>query len=503
MSANLFTAFEPSFTAGGARPCLTPGGGRTIGYGELAGRSAQYAHALREAGVAPGDRVAVQVPKSAENVALYLACLQAGAVYLPLNTAYTDGELAYFFGDAEPALVVCASERRDGVAALEATRNRPIHTLDAAGKAASPRRRTPKAAGSTRWRARTTISLRSSTRRAPPGAPRGDDHPWQSALQRRDADRRLEHQRDDVLLHALPIYPVHGLFVALNTMLIAGAHLLFEPKFDVARVIELLPGATVMMGVPTFYTRLLGHRDFDRARCAGMRLFVAGSAPLLAETFKAFEARTGHAILERYGMTETGMLCSNPLQGERRPGTVGAPLAGVELRVADEDGKVLPRGETGVIEVRGPNVFRGYWRMPEKTEEEFHEGGFFITGDVGFVDDDGYLHIIGRAKDMIISGGFNVYPKEIEEVIDRMDGVEESAVIGLPHPDFGEGVAAVVVAETQAAVSEEAVIETVRAELASFKAPKAVFLVDTLPRNSMGKVQKNALRQRFVDRFLR
>jgi len=301
-----------------------------------------------------------------------------------------------------------------------------------------------------------------------------------------------------VLLHALPIYHTHGLFVATNCVLLNGTSMLFLRKFDGDEVIRLLPRATVMMGVPTFYTRLLAHPALDRAVCAHMRLFISGSAPLLEETFHAFEQRTGHRILERYGMTETGMNASNPLDGERRPGTVGLPLPDVEARVADENGRVLPQGEIGVLEVRGPNVFAGYWQQPEKTAGEFRADGFFITGDVAKIDERGYVHIVGRAKDLIISGGLNIYPKEVEQHIDRIEGVAESAVIGLDHPDFGEAVAAVIVRTGDGQdLTAEAIVGHLKGEMASFKIPKRVFFVDELPRNTMGKGQKSLLRERF------
>jgi malonyl-CoA/methylmalonyl-CoA synthetase len=309
---------------------------------------------------------------------------------------------------------------------------------------------------------------------------------------------------DDVLLHALPIYHTHGLFVATNVVLAARASMLFLPKFDADEMIRLLPRASVMMGVPTFYTRLLEHPDFTRERVAHMRLFISGSAPLLASTHDEFAARTGHSILERYGMTETGMNTSNPYDGDRIAGTVGFPLPGVELRVADpETGRLLGLGEVGMIEVKGPNVFKGYWRMPEKTAAEFRQDGFFITGDVGKLDERGYVHIIGRGKDLIITGGFNVYPKEIELAIDAIEGVQESAVIGVPHPDFGEGVTAVVVPEPGAALTEEKIMANVRDTLAKFKQPKRVLFVNELPRNTMGKVQKNVLREQYNDLFER
>ena len=435
------------------------------------------------------------------NLLLYLACLRRGAVYLPLNTAYTLSELDYFFGDAEPALIVCDPARRAEIAALGGAAAQ-IATLDAYGQG----------------------DLVDTLDEEPPQAaiaPVSDDDLaallYTSGTTGRAKGAMLTHRNlasnaltlvdawgfseTDALLHALPLYHVHGLFVACNTALLAGARLLFLPRFDAAEALEALPRATVMMGVPTYYTRLLAQDGLSAARCAGVRLFVSGSAPLLEQTFYDFEARTGHRLLERYGMTETGMNTSNPLHGERRPGTVGLPLPGIELRVADEDGRVLGPGEIGVLEVRGPNVFKGYWRMPEKTAEEFRADGFFITGDLGRIGPDGYVAIVGRAKDLIISGGLNVYPKEIERVIDDLDGVVESAVIGVPHPDLGEAVAAVVVLAPGAAADEAAVIAAVRERLAGFKVPKRVWFADSLPRNAMGKVQKNALRARHEDAF--
>lgn len=502
MTANLFTVFSSTFETASERPVLRLADGRAITYGDLEHAAARLANLLQAEGVAPGDRVAVQVAKSAENVFLYLACLKAGAVYLPLNTAYTDSELDYFFGDAEPRLIVCSPERADGIRSLNSVGKATIHTLDAEGDG-------------------TLIHAASSLS--------DDSQPMQRAAAdlaailytsgttgrskgamithgnlRANAETLIEAwgiSSDDVLLHALPIYHVHGLFVALNTCLMTGAEILFHQKFVTDAVLDDLSKSTLMMGVPTFYTRLLASERLNTDLCRNMRLFVAGSAPLLDETFRGFELRTSHAILERYGMTETGMLCSNPLRGDRRPGTVGPPLADVEVRVADESGKIVDRGEVGVLEVRGPNVFKGYWRMPEKTAEEFRDDGFFITGDISRIDGDGYVHIVGRSKDMIISGGFNVYPKEIEAVIDEQDGVGESAVIGLPHPDFGEGVVAVVTAVSDGRLDQEAVAAACRAKLAAYKVPKAIFVLDELPRNAMGKVQKNQLRERFAQTF--
>ncbi|MGI9434855.1 MAG: malonate--CoA ligase [Geminicoccaceae bacterium] len=511
MTANLFAAFETSFVAAAARPALHLADRRIITYGDLDLHAGHLAQNLQAQGIVPGDRVAVQVEKSAENVVLYLACLKAGAVYLPLNTAYTDSELDFFFADAEPGMIVCAPERAEAIQKLGSSAGVAIHTLDAAGggslfeqnpaiderfAAASeqfvtvPREKDDLAA----------ILYTSGTTGRSKGAMITHGN------LRANAETLIEAwgiSSSDVLLHALPIYHVHGLFVALNTCFMTGAEIIFQQKFETDAVLDALPEATVMMGVPTFYTRLLASERLTPDRCKTMRLFVAGSAPLLDETFRAFEKRTGHAILERYGMTETGMLCSNPLNGERRPGTVGPPLADVQVRVADEQGTVLAPGETGVLEVRGPNVFKGYWRMPEKTKEEFREDGFFITGDISRIDEHGYVNIVGRAKDMIISGGFNVYPKEIEAVIDQLPGVGESAVIGLRHPDLGEGVAAVVTEDGDGqAIDDAAIIAAVRKNLAGYKVPKAVFIVEALPRNAMGKVQKNQLREQFASVFL-
>jgi malonyl-CoA/methylmalonyl-CoA synthetase len=471
-------------------------------YAELDERCARIAARLARLGVGRGDRVAVQVEKSVANLLLYLACLRRGAVYLPLNTAYTLAELDYFFGDAEPALIVCDPARRGEVAALGGAAKAQVATLDSEDQgnlvedlAGEPAQAAITSVGDDDLAA---LLYTSGTTGRAKGAMLTHRNLASNALTLVDA---WGFSAADVLLHALPLYHVHGLFVACNTALLAGARLLFLPRFDAAQTLEALPRATVMMGVPTYYARLLAQDSLAAARCAGVRLLVSGSAPLLEQTFQEFERRTGHRILERYGMTETGMNTSNPLHGERRPGSVGLPLPGVEVRVADEAGRVLGPGEIGVLEVRGPNVFKGYWRMPEKTAEEFRPDGFFITGDLARIGADGYVAIVGRAKDLIITGGLNVYPKEIESVIDDLAGVVESAVIGLPHPDFGEAVAAVVVPAPGAALDEAAVIAAVRERLAGFKLPKRVWFADSLPRNAMGKVQKNALRARHEDAF--
>ncbi|CAO3356608.1 malonate--CoA ligase [Azospirillum melinis] len=471
----------------------TADGGR-LTHGDLRAATGRMANALVAAGVRPGDRVAVQVEKSVEALVLYLACLRAGMVYLPLNTAYTPAELSYFVGDAEPALVVCDPARLDATVALAGTI--PVRTLDAHGQgslteaaAGQPEEFATVARGPDDLAA---ILYTSGTTGRSKGAMLTQENLLSNA---RVLQSEWRFGPDDVLLHALPIFHTHGLFVACNLVLLSGASMVLLPRFDPADVLARLPAATVMMGVPTFYTRLLGQQGLTPEACRSIRLFVSGSAPLLAETHRAWEERTGHRILERYGMTETGMLTSNPYDGDRVAGTVGFPLPGVDLRIADPaTGAPLPEDAIGAIEVRGPNVFKGYWRMPEKTATEFRPDGFFITGDLGRVDGRGYVHIVGRGKDLIISGGFNVYPKEVEGEIDELPGVLESAVIGIPHPDFGEAVVAVVVADGTAPVTEAAIAAALKDRLARYKQPKRVVVVDELPRNSMGKVQKAQLR---------
>jgi len=478
--------------------------GTVMTYGDLEAETARIAGALVALGVAPGDRVAVQVQKSPRALCLYLACARAGAVYLPLNTAYTLAELAYFIGDAEPVIVVCDPAAQAGIAALpEAAGVKSVQTLDAEGNGSLADLAADKSA-TFKDVARedddlAAILYTSGTTGRSKGAMLTVGNLYSNS---EVLAGYWGFTADDVLIHALPIYHTHGLFVATNVTLICGGTLFFLPKFDADEVLALMPRATAMMGVPTFYTRLVDHPGLNRDVAKSMRLFVSGSAPLLAETHKAFEAKTGHRILERYGMTETNMNTSNPYDGERRAGTVGFPLPGVSLRIVDpETGADRPRGEVGIIEVKGPNVFKGYWRMPEKTAAEFRDDGYFISGDVAFVDSDGYVHIVGRDKDMIISGGFNVYPKEIEAEIDALDGVVESAVIGVPHRDFGEGVTAVVVAQADAGPDEGQVRDALKGLLAAYKVPKRVFFVPELPRNTMGKVQKNVLRDAYADTY--
>ncbi len=498
MSGNLYELFQARFPADRARAFIELADGRVYSYGDLEDISGRYARLLTDLGAAGGERVAVQVENSPETIFLYLACLRAGAVILPLNPAYTTAEAGYFLGDAEPRIVVCRPEIEDAVREIAGAAQ--VLTLDREGGGSLPegaRDLTPMEdcatvdAGSI-----AALLYTSGTTGRSKGAMLSHGNLASNALALHEI---WGFAPDDVLLHALPLFHTHGLFVATNCVLLNGTGMMFLPKFDAGTVVKLLPRASVMMGVPTFYTRLLADPGFDAQTCRNMRLFISGSAPLLEETFHAFKARTGFTILERYGMTETGMNASNPLDGERIAGTVGFPLPGVEVRVRGEDGQVLERGGVGVLEVRGPNVFSGYWRMAEKTKAEIRPDGYFVTGDVGKIDARGYVHIVGRAKDLIICGGFNVYPKEVELCIDRIDGVAESAVIGIPHADFGEAVVAVIKRKAKHPdLTAETVIAACKGELANFKVPKQAHFVDNLPRNAMGKVQKNELRERYT-----
>ena len=491
---NLYQRMEEVFhdAAGALALCCPEGEGWS--YGRLLQATERVAGALASLGVGVGDRVLVQTAKTPQAVALYLACLKIGAVYAPINTAYTAAEVAYFLADLQPALFVSSAPMGSAGDRVR------VETLDAAGGG----------------------SLAALAARARPFArtvDRAEDDIasiiYTSGTTGRSKGAMLTHgnlasnarallaswgwRADDVLLHALPMFHVHGLFVALHCALLTATPTIFLPKFEVSLVLRLLPRATVMMGVPTFYTRLLGAEAFGAAPCRNMRLFVSGSAPLAARTFAAFEQRTGFRILERYGMSETLMNTTNPLAGERVAGTVGFALPEVEVRVANESGEPLPRGAVGGIEVRGPNVFRGYWRMPEKTRAEFRADGFFVTGDLGALSDDGRLTIVGREKDVIISGGYNVYPKEVETILEEMPEVAECAVVGVPHADFGEAVVAVVVAEEE--LQQARLDEHLRDRLARYKQPKRVLRVAQLPRNAMGKVRKNALRDAYRGLF--
>jgi malonyl-CoA/methylmalonyl-CoA synthetase len=502
MTNHLYDAlFAPH--AGSEKVFLDLPDGLRFSYGSFIDLAARYAHALRAAGLQPGDRVALQLEKSPAMLAVIAAAIQAGIVFLPLNPAYTPAEVSYFVADAGARLVLCDAAHAAVLEPVAEACGARLDILNANGS------------GSFGDVARLMS-------KAFPSEPRGPDDLaaflYTSGTTGRSKGAMLTHENllsnahvltetwqftaEDVLLHALPIFHTHGLFVATNVALLAGAKMIFLPRFDADQVIGLLPKATTMMGVPTFYTRLLADSRLTRELVGHMRLLISGSAPLLADTHRQWQARTGQTILERYGMTETNMITSNPYDGARRAGTVGLPLPGVEVKVCDAQGTELSRGETGVIEVRGPNVFQGYWQMPEKTRQELRENGFFITGDLGVMDDDGYVTIVGRAKDLVISGGFNVYPKELEDLIDALPGVLESAVIGVPHPDLGEAVVAVVVAQKGANPGASAILAALAPDLARFKLPKHIEIRDDLPRNTMGKVQKKLLRDQLGGLFV-
>ena len=503
MSENLYTRLE-GLAGESAQPFLHLTDGTTHSYAQMRARSAQFANALLDMGVEPGDRVVAQIDKSADAIYLYLACLRVAAAYVPLNSAYTLAELEYFIADAEPRVLVCTSARLATLLPL-AQRLKVAHvvTLDAAGDSGSLRERAHRQPDTSfdvtcGELAPAGILYTSGTTGRSKGAVLSHGNLAANAFALKAAWRFTSQ---DVLLHALPLFHIHGLFVALNVTLAAGAALILLPNFDPALVFAHLPRASVFMGVPTHYVRLLGEARLDAANTRHMRLFLSGSAPLQPETHRAWAENTGHTILERYGMTETGIITSNPYGGERIAGTVGQPLPGVSVRIVDADtGIAVARGELGMIEVAGPNVFTCYWRRPDKTQAEFRSDGFFVTGDIGRFDERGYLHIVGRGKDLIITGGYNVYPREVESEIDALAGAGESAVFGLPHPDFGEGVTAVIVRAPSAAadgLTEETVLTQLKARLAGYKCPKRVLFIDELPRNTMGKVQKNVLRERY------
>jgi malonyl-CoA/methylmalonyl-CoA synthetase len=500
MNENIYALFAERFPSDQGASFIELADGRCFRYADLEAESARYARFLSDLGVLPGDRVTVQVDKSPQALFFYLACLRAGFIYIPLNPSYRLTEIEYFLDDAEPRFVLCASSLLD-LTQPAATRRGIAHvyTLDADGHgtlsaAAADTPAThdicPVAQDDT-----AVILYTSGTTGRPKGAIITHRNLSANGLA---LHRAWGFRADDVLLHALPIFHIHGLFVACHCVLLSGGKMIFLPKFDAADIARHLPRATVFMGVPTYYTRLLTLTDFGSDTCRRMRLFTCGSAPLLAQTFEEFKQRTGHTILERYGMTETGMNTSNPLHGERRAGTVGPALPGVSLRIVDAEEHEVAVGKVGELLVKGDNVCKGYWRQPDKTQVEFTADGYFHTGDLTRMDTDGYVAIVGRAKDLIISGGLNIYPKEIEGYIDRLDGVAESAVIGLTHPDFGEAVVAVIVRKPgRDDLTERHILDALKGAIAGFKVPKAVFFVQELPRNTMGKVQKNVLRERY------
>jgi malonyl-CoA/methylmalonyl-CoA synthetase len=505
---NLFAALRAAFPAALDQVAIETDNGLRYSWADLERATAMMANLLQSLGLPAGARIAVQVEKSVEALMLYLATLRAGYVFLPLNTAYQSAEIEYFIGNAEPSVVVCSSKNFGWVSKIAfnaGTQN--VFTLD------------DDRSGSLLARAAhcsdqhavavmqpddlAAILYTSGTTGRSKGAMLSHGNLLSNALVLQDY---WGWKKDDVLIHALPIFHVHGLFVAVHGALINGSKMIWLAKFDPKLVVEKLPQATVFMGVPTLYGRLLAEPGLNLEACRNMRLFIAGSAPLLIETFTEWQQRTGHTILERYGMSETAMLTSNPYQGHqgdgRRGGTVGFALPGVSLRVQSDEGLPLPVGEIGGIQVKGPNVFKGYWRMPEKTAEEFTADGYFKTGDVGKIDERGYITIVGRSKDLIISGGYNVYPAEIEGYINDMDGVAESALVGVPHPDFGEVGVAVVIPKPGVTLDAGQIVAALKSKLANFKIPKQCFVVCELPRNTMGKVQKNLLREQHKNLFL-
>lgn len=509
---NLFSVLASGFPADKDSVCLEIPGGRNRTWRDIEEGSARIANVLSLLALPLGSRVAAPIEKSPEGLMLYLATLRAGHVFLPLNTAYREAELAYFFENATPAVVVCSTKALEWIKPVAINAHvQHVFTLDEDGSGtlsvAAASHPSAFATVELPGNALASILYTSGTTGRSKGAMLTHENLGSNALVLR---KHWGWRQDDVLLHMLPIFHIHGLFVAVNGALLAGARMIWLPKFDAAAALAALPRSTMLMGVPTFYVRLLAEPDFTSALCANMRLFVSGSAPLLLETFVHFEERTGFRILERYGMSETGMLVSNPYhaeEGERIGGTVGKPLPGVSLRIMGEDGQICKCGEIGMIEVKGPGVFKGYWQMPEKTKEEFTQDGWFRTGDLGRWGGEAngkpipadYVSIVGRGKDLIISGGFNVYPKEIEGFLDEIQGVEESAVVGVPHPDFGEVGVAVVVPKAGAVLDPQQIQSLLKTKIANFKVPKRVVIVSHLPRNTMGKVQKNLLREEYKD----
>jgi malonyl-CoA/methylmalonyl-CoA synthetase len=493
MTANIYALFAEEAAKAGAKPLIVECGRTRLTYAHLDTIVGQWAQALVGLGGKPGDRIVVQIEKSVENVLLYLASLRAGLVYVPLNTAYTPAELEYFIDDAEPAIVVCDPARQEAIAPLSG--DAKLVTLDAEGHGSLAEHEAMASTVPFETVERApddlaAILYTSGTTGLSKGAMLSHDNLASNALVLQDY---WHWQADDVLIHALPIYHVHGLFVALHLALLGGSTIRFHSGFDADAILADMPDATVLMGVPTFYVRLADHDGLNLEVSANMRLFISGSAPLLENTFAEFEAKTGHRILERYGMTEAGMITSNPYDGERIPGTVGFPLPGVTARVADENGAEVERGTPGVLEIKGPNLFQGYWKKRDKTAEEMRADGYFITGDIATMDAKGRVAIVGRAKDLIIAGGLNIYPKEIELVLDAVPGVTESAVIGVAHPDLGEAVVAIVVREDDA-LEESAILSAISDQLARFKQPRRILFAGSLPRNAMGKVQKAKLR---------
>ena len=502
INKNLYTYFEQKFLRYSNRSFLVSDH-RTFKYDEIHNETGRYVSMFTEMQINKGDRIVVQVEKSIEAVLLYLACLRYGAIYIPLNPAYTKEEVEYFLQDSDPTLFVCIPERESSMRALATEIGIP--NLISLGQNVD---------GSIFDK---LMNLESSQHVANCSEDDLAAILYTSGTTGRSKGAMLTHHNllsnalilldywcwdeDDVLLHALPIFHVHGLFVALHCALLNSSKVIFLDRFDTKRIIKELPNSTVMMGVPTFYVRLLRDNEFNKEKCSNMRLFISGSAPLLPETFCSFESLTGKKILERYGMTETGMLTSNPYNGDRIAGTVGYLLPTVKGRISNQNGQPVSDEEIGILEVKGPNIFTGYWGMPEKTASEFRSDGYFVTGDMAFIDNTGRISIVGREKDLVISGGYNVYPKEIESILDEISGVNESCVIGLTHVDFGEAVTALIVEEKHSKTSEKEIFKNLKDKLAKYKHPKAIMFIDELPRNTMGKVQKNVLRLKYKEYY--
>jgi len=494
---NLYLTYREGFPKDLSSPFLQQYDGSIITYKDVEDQSCQYANGFNDIGLRPGDRVSIQVNKSPEVIYIYMACLRANLIFHPLNTAYKENELSFFLDDARPSLFICEKQIYDSISSLELpSKPQNIYTLnsDENESIRHIKREGDHEAVACLKDDTAALLYSSGTTGKPKGIMLSHENIRSNALALKEA---WNFNTEDSLLHALPIYHVHGLFVALGCVFLSGSKIIWIDTFDVDKVIEILPKCTVMMGVPTYYTRLISNPNLNKQVVGNIRVFISGSAPLLEDTFNQFHLKTGHFILERYGMTETNIICSNPIKGKRKAGTVGLPLKDQKLKIVDDNFNNLDEGEIGNIQVSGPNVFKRYWNLPDKTREDFSNDNFFNTGDKGFIDEDGYLTIVGRSKDMIISGGLNVYPKEIESIIDDLEGVDESAVIGVKDDDLGEKVVTFIVKKAGSEITKEALLSYLKKDIAGFKVPKDIIFIEELPRNAMGKVQKNILRENY------
>ena len=494
---NLYLTYREGFPKDLSSPFLQQYDGSIITYKDVEDQSCQYANGFNDIGLRPGDRVSIQVNKSPEVIYIYMACLRANLIFHPLNTAYKENELSFFLNDARPSLFICEKQIYDSISSLELpSKPQNIYTLnsDENESIRHIKREGDHEAVACLKDDTAALLYSSGTTGKPKGIMLSHENIRSNALALKEA---WNFNTEDSLLHALPIYHVHGLFVALGCVFLSGSKIIWIDAFDVDKVIEILPKCTVMMGVPTYYTRLISNPNLNKQVLGNIRVFISGSAPLLEDTFNQFHLKTGHFILERYGMTETNIICSNPIKGKRKAGTVGLPLKDQKLKIVDDNFNNLDEGEIGNIQVSGPNVFKRYWNLPDKTREDFSNDNFFNTGDKGFIDEDGYLTIVGRSKDMIISGGLNVYPKEIESIIDDLEGVDESAVIGVKDDDLGEKVVTFIVKKAGSEITKEALLSYLKKDIAGFKVPKDIIFIEELPRNAMGKVQKNILRENY------